>query len=255
VPDRFDLPWQDKEAAADQQGKGVTRNKLDRLGAPKSEEDSKVPRHQREPGVMLFRGTKPGNPKLLIIFLVGETPTFGIHKTALTRAFNQVSTMCSWGKKSDCSEVRLLAPTFSGSADSLLIGLDRWLGVKSRPTFEIVSGTATAITPEQIKQLKTRNVTFHSTVWPDDELFEQFFNYLTSLPINAKKTEIAMLVERASAYGQAQISKQDETQPLILTYPLHISQLRQAAERAKRTTQELPLAPPSLRPRNLRLFP
>jgi hypothetical protein len=65
-----------------------------------------------------------------------------------------------------------------------------------------------------------------------------------------------MLVERASAYGQAQIRKseqKDTFKPLILTYPLHISQLRKAAERAKGSTKELPPEAPSLRPRNLRL--
>ena len=89
VPDRFDLPWRDREEAVVQQGKAVARYKLDRLAAPKSEEDSKLPRHQREPGVILFRGTESQNsesqnPHLLIVFLVGETPTVGIHKTALS---------------------------------------------------------------------------------------------------------------------------------------------------------------------------
>ena len=142
--------------------------------------------------------------------------------------------------------------------------------------FEVVSGTATAITPEQIAQLKAHNASFHATVWPDDKLLPQFFEYLTSSPVGAKKTEIAMLIERASAYGQAQIpqspqfksdardkqtqvskskpdEQKDEIKPLILTYPLHISQLRQAAEKAKGSTKELPMEAPSLRPQNLRL--
>jgi hypothetical protein len=172
--------------------------------------------------------------------------------------------VCGWGKKPECTNVGLLAPTFSGSADSLVMAMDEWPGVESRPKFEIVSGTATAISPERIEQLKTRHASFHATVWPDDKLFEQFFKYLASSPIKAKETEIAMLVERASAYGQTQIPQVTQTpssksapdkqiKPLILTYPLHISQLRKAAERAKGPTKELPTEAPSLRPRNLRL--
>ena len=131
VPDRFDLPWRDREETVVQQGKAIARYKLDRLRAPKSEEESKPPRHQREPGTILFRGTesqegRPKNPRLLIFFLVGETPTFGIHKTDLRNDLDQVNTLCRWGSRPKCSEIRLLAPTFSGSADSLLIAIDQW---------------------------------------------------------------------------------------------------------------------------------
>jgi hypothetical protein len=279
VPDRFDLPWRDREEAVIQQGKAIAENKLDRLGAPKSEEDSKLPRHQREPGVILFRRTEskdrePQNLHLLIVFLVGETPTVGIHKIALANAFDQFMSLCGWGREPKCSEIRLLAPTFSGSADSLQIAIEGWPEVKPRPKFTIVSGSATAISDPKIKQLEAIKAFFHTTVLPDNVTLQNLYRYLICPPINAKPQEIGLLVEGASGYGQTQISnskpdagggrqtqicksnpddEKDGIRPLILTYPLHISQLRQAAERARGLTRELPTETPSLRPRNLRL--
>ncbi len=53
-------------------------------------------RHERQPGTILFRidrqGSKPDQPappqELLLLLLVGETPTWGIHHEALTTSLN-----------------------------------------------------------------------------------------------------------------------------------------------------------------------
>ena len=110
VPDRFDLPHgRDKGRRRRPARQSNARYKLDRLGSPKSEEDSKLPRLQREPGVLLFRGAKspvgkPQNHRVLIVFLVGETPTIGINKTALSDAFDQFKNLCGWGKNPQCTK-------------------------------------------------------------------------------------------------------------------------------------------------------
>ncbi len=56
---------------------------------------SKSPLHEREPGVLIFRkprDTKKGDTEttqqMLIVFLIGERPTSGVHKAALGKAIN-----------------------------------------------------------------------------------------------------------------------------------------------------------------------
>jgi hypothetical protein len=48
-----------------------------------------------ESGVILFRGQR-SEPTLLFVFLVGETPTSGIDKSAFRKTLEAVQTLCSW---------------------------------------------------------------------------------------------------------------------------------------------------------------
>ena len=77
TPDRYALPW---------------REKGNRAG-------DEVPRWRQTlydtvPGMILFRD--PQERKLLLIFLVGETPTTGIHKEAMFSALEQMAQFYPW---------------------------------------------------------------------------------------------------------------------------------------------------------------
>ncbi len=230
-------------------------------------------RSQREPGIILFRNfeQKSGDPtnyqaKLLLVFLVGETPTYGIHKAALINALNQISSLrslstisepakisaCSFNQSADALSIRIMGPSFSGSAASLALTLRSWMRESATPLSSkvcIISGSATAIKVDQFLNLTDfpGDVTFSATVIPDQVAEESFRNYLTSQPLplmsrllsQKRPIRIALLTEASTGYGQVirdavksrEVADQNEISVLSLTFPVHISRLR--AEMAK----------------------
>jgi len=70
--DRFWLPWDRSKTAAPP------------MLATDPKAAQMATRHLRDPGVILFRGSK--SKRLLLLFLVGETPTSGIHRVAFQNA-------------------------------------------------------------------------------------------------------------------------------------------------------------------------
>ena len=93
------------------------------------------------PGVALFRslprhdpqaagpGATEQSPRTLVVFLVGDAPTGGIHK----RAFGTALDIVSWfethrppGSTPHASCVQIVGPAFSGSQHSLQTGLQTW---------------------------------------------------------------------------------------------------------------------------------
>jgi hypothetical protein len=269
VSDHFRLPWLGKEDKTVQQGKAIARYKLDRMGAPRIAEDAKLPRHQREPGILLLRA--PGEKKLLLLYLIGETPTTGIQKPALINALREIAFICERLAKSKsesaCKSVRLLAPTFSGAAESLITALEGWrkeaTGNVWPGRFRIVSGSATAIGIETVQRLTRLAAEFRATVRPDSETLDAlenyFCRYLRPTLMSVKPARIAVLRETTTGYGHRgdPSPKPRKESPckeiLTLTYPVHLSQLRRAAEKSKGQSKDSLQEAPSLRPRNLRL--
>ena len=84
------------------------------------------------PGLILFRDNE--NSRLLVVFLVGETPTTGVHKSAFESALKQVSELPKYAPQATCiagldcqSEIKIIGPSFSGSATSIRLSLEEWL--------------------------------------------------------------------------------------------------------------------------------
>jgi hypothetical protein len=272
VLDRFEIPWSDK----DEPGKNDPEKSMpaERNQAGKSGVTENLPRHQREPAVVLFR--KPYEQKLLLLFLVGETPTAGIHKLALHNAFKQIETLCHGNSKPACAEMRLLAPTFSGSVDSLKIALNEFPNT-AQWRFKIITGSATAIDKQKFLAGLDRPTEFSATIAHDRESSDAIVRWITRRDKHAK---IAFLVEAGTGYGQVTKQREGEenkksqyaleekqteaagpdkadaktqTPVLILPYPVHISQLRKATEKAKASEKDSTKDAPRIRPRNLRL--
>jgi hypothetical protein len=167
-----------------------------------------------------------------LLFLIGETPTSGIHKSALIDALEQIRWLCTTldrQQNPECQSLPALAPTFSGSTDSIITALEKWRGDSAKwpKRFNMISGSATAINKKKRDRLTELGTDFHATVAPDDEAFGLIVKYLTS--VGAKKHQIARLVEGATGYGQTYLGDRRESTEDVLTlsYPLHISQLRQ----------------------------
>jgi len=246
--DRFALPWM--ESDKDQKASSLWKQTLG----------------ESAPGLILFRN--PHGQKLLLVFLVGETPTTGIHKRAMFSALEQMAQFYPWDprraelppqfpqvkRQSSSDIVRVMGPAFSGSAVSLRFVLDDWL--KSRGNvpnlrFQIISGTATAIDASQLSRAGHDQATFQATVPPDDETLQDVACYIQRIGY----PRVAILTEGNTVYGQslahdiAEHGKGAGRPPkpcedtagvpeiLDLPFPLHISNLREASVQ-RATAQE-----------------
>ncbi len=110
--------------------------------------------------------------------------------------------------------IRILGPTFSGTADSLARVLRTWtaLDPKRRDAHVwVCSGAATAIDkPSFESNALPAQVTYAATVIPDDILLGELFHYLANptgavdpSPRVLPHGKIALLMETGSGYGAA----------------------------------------------------
>lgn len=222
VLDRYDLPW--LEAL---QAKEVAKGSSGNDDQPASET---IPVHpyDKEPGLIVFRDLDSvRGPRVLVLFVVGETPTAGINKQAFRSALDQIAGL--WrvehcGPNTKELTIPILGPAFSGSAESLDFTLESWLSTSKfspkipKPArFQIVSGSATAI-PIDIElddngrhyfdlPKDLGNATFEATVMRDDLVtLPGFLEYLrTRQPRrwSPPLVRVAFLTEANTAYGNS----------------------------------------------------
>src|SRR5207237_3411505 len=111
-----------------------------------AERDSEQRIYELQPGVILFRHST--ERKLLLLFLVGETPTAGIHKVAFTASLDFLKKCKSY--HDPVQPLLVLGPYFSGSRTSLQVAIQAWSARKAGgQTFEVVCGSATTIMPHE----------------------------------------------------------------------------------------------------------
>lgn len=224
--DRYVLPW-NCAAQAGERASGVA-------GAR--------PVDPREtPGVVVFRNRN--QTSLLLLFLVGETPTFGIHQKALSRALDAAADGCG-----PTTLIRLMAPTFTGSAMSLRAAIDRWWDSKhSCPTarFKIISGSASDFRNKDIIERRLRasvpvgpgpTVSFQATVVPEEAVLEAVYQHLKDRGADLGH-HVALLAEAGTSYGKSAYADSarksadaDSAGPLVLTFPMRLGRLRSTGE-------------------------
>ena len=94
------------------------------------------------PGLVIFRHAGPdaSTTKLVVLLLVGETPTTGVHQAAFVNAL----TVASWFER---PTLKIVGPTFSGSAASMRRGLDTWSASTppKKLAIKIATGSATGV--------------------------------------------------------------------------------------------------------------
>jgi hypothetical protein len=228
VLDRYDLPWLEKPPA----------------------EPSPPPRFRTEPGRLLFRRTSApagSAASTALVFIVGETPTAGIHKAAFARAVSELAQSCE-----SASPIKLLGPSFSGSSESLKILLKNF----STTAFTIVSGSATAIDASALTSSAATGTTFRTTIVPDAEArreflrvivareearaYEQVRHFFRSIGVlrSEHRLKVALLTESNTGFGQASTTEvtSGTVDPsglrldlIRLPFPLHIASLRVAS--------------------------
>ncbi len=240
-----------------QRGAGALGYQLDRFKLPDSEisvnpgQSAPIPRlHETQPGIILFRRiVNPPNPRieLLAVFLIGETPTAGIHQKAFLAA---AGTICEWSRAAKTNAIAgagadgtllVLGPTFSGSALSLRSAIKAFTqkGAACAPgRVRIVSGTAT--NPDNLPLLTFDNTSFAATVHTDDDLLAALYRYLVRLnPGWANEGRVALISESNTVYGlgfqnsgestPSQNSSKPFDKAIRMSFPIHISRLRGAA--------------------------
>jgi hypothetical protein len=230
--DRYSLPW------------------LDTLPPGRAAEPVRRGPRERHPGVLVFRrvhaprgaGLAP-DVRLLVVYLVAETPISGIQRTPLTLALGEARTIAEHaaGGSLESVEISLLGPFFSGSAFSLRLTLLSWARTAGPTTVRIVSGSATRADNRALLGFSDPasglRATFAATVIPDNVSTERFYRHLESLGVDFNF--VALLTESNTAYGRKPDTEPAEATPpgnlrvprTSIVFPMHISQLRAAYER------------------------
>ena len=234
VLDRFDLPWfeelRERQAAKDG-GKKTSSN---------GNESYKPHSFEQSPGLILFHDPDPAHSydkhhsRALVLFLIGETPTTGIHKEAMRSALDQISEFCSSHPptgaggvrpklltyaRSTCETMKILGPSFSGSAEALDFALHSWRKSHFAAHFLIVSGTATAIhfipdalpgcfsnfqlPPEVQYPHEVQHPVFASAVARDIAAINKLLRYMQLRSSSADDFSVALLTEGNTAYGSS----------------------------------------------------
>jgi hypothetical protein len=237
--DRYWLPWDRSKTAAPPIS----------LADPRTAQ--MATRHLRDPGVILFRDSKA--KRLLLLFLVGETPTGGIHRVAFQNALRQIEGLPRRvGSMTEApaqkNPLPILGPYFPSSANSLAILLKGWIDGQNPPlTFSIITGSTGLIDKDDFLKDLPADVSFHTTVINTEQVINEFYTYLSDLDSQIKPSNdggparayIAVLSEAGTGSGQIlrrniwelNLSKK-QPQVLSMTYPVHISQLRVEAAKS-----------------------
>jgi hypothetical protein len=246
VPDPIDSNsrWQfDPVQDAIQRAAGASGLVLDRFFIPDwkawvPEKDRAKERgrlHESWPGVILFRGAN----RLLVAFLVFETPTQGIHLDA----FMQAAVFAARWRNGAPGTLRILGPTFSGTSQSLRIGLRNAdaRGLLAGASVRVVSGSATSMSNQAvIEGALPGRVTYSATVLSSQDLLFGIVRHLQHHG-QLEAGRLAVLTEQNTSYGQsarmphqggAESPEQHELDSALhVQFPLHVSRLRAGADR------------------------
>jgi hypothetical protein len=278
--DRYWLPWDRSKTAAPA---------ISPEGPKTAQMEARL---LRDPGVILFRSSdwekntqengseKKKRKRLLLLFLVGETATWGIHKAAFQNALQQIKQIEElphlMGSKTEATEIkkplRILGPYYPSSTVSLAIPLKEWVEEqKSPPEVSIITGSTSQINKKNfLNNLAPARVSFYATVVDAGQITEKFYTYLRELDPKIEPAEnhpdhakIAFLSEAGTGRGQIvrqnsepskdQNPEQFKERPptIILTYPVHIYQLR--VEESKSSSRNGAANAPAVKDTNLPL--
>jgi hypothetical protein len=182
---------------------------------------------ESQPGIILFRRAAPASvteqagqaqasPSVplgpyfdgLIVFVVGEDPTRGIHTEQFTNALAWIDTLKLWEDTSP-ARVAILGPSFSGSFPSLAKLLSAGPSrayleyIRRTPAGKLAIYTGTANSGEAIAGFgptaRAENLDFHSFLERDEVELERYCEYVKKQSVDPAR--IAVLSEDETAYG------------------------------------------------------
>ncbi len=191
------------------------------------------------PGVLLFRRNDSlGKTALHLLYLIGETPTAGIHKQAFLAALRERDMLLRLAAPSGAGPaLKIVGPTFSGSATSLRRLLDQWWerpSAKETRSIRVISGSATSVNVGAVegrgRPAGGAPVSFRATVQSDSSFLVALDSVVEMLKI--EPWQVAVLSEGSTEYGR-KIGESADTSGGFLTipFPMNISSLREEYER------------------------
>lgn len=221
VLDRYALPWTAPIASSDEP-------QHDSVAAKRNWADG-------EPGILLLRR----NEQLALVYLVAETPTSGIDKSAFMKC---VKDILVWQKLFDspATPLPIVGPNFSGSAQSLTGALrdclsDENLKPEGSPKFRLISGSANNIDPKRLlsRLPDEQAVSVHFTSIHVDLLKEALLRFIRDQHLPGPAPRIAWLTESNTGYGNSASAKASipKLRYTVFPFPLHISRVRASYER------------------------
>jgi hypothetical protein len=248
--DRAWLPWDNKEHKED--------DDFDK----RRENGSALEEYEKSPGVLLFRANPDNDqPKPLIVLVVGDTPTGGVHKIPFRNAIEIWKQLTGWDQsmteENGQASLSILGPSFSGSIASLRamlheltfeasgltdtrpkVGRDWYFcPEKGRLTIRIASGSVSSSeklgslsTPgDPCGKLNIRAVSMEvDGRYEDDRIFQFLTEHGPILPDDGESPpRVARLTEAESAFGWGFIPN---AQHAHFFFPREISTLRAAYE-------------------------
>lgn len=192
----------------------------------------RVPAGDEQPGVMLFRDVDPDRDRHVLVYLVGELPTAGVHGGALRAALDERAELLSrvndgWRSGGPGDTVRVLGPTFSGSAESLRRTLDAWAAdqLEAGPVqFRIATGSATSRSVEETLTGAGSRAAFQFTsAVHSDDVYLRTLRESVLGPLDVDNVDVAFLVEGNTAYGRG-LTDEGYT---IISFPSNIGAVRE----------------------------
>lgn len=234
VPDPADSHLSNRfDEALDALQRGIARSGylFDRASLPWEGEAGKKHLYRSVPGGLLFRKVDmEGQRHLLAVFLVGESPKSGIQKQAFHKALDFMAALQG---DAPGGALRILGPSFSGSAESLQVALRERL---SRPgsdalDIDMVTGSATARGLESFfrklegDRIKLR---FTRTIVDDDTLQEKAYGLLEER-LGWNLDEVALITEFDTEYGGS--FRWPGLSPVMVHFPSNLAHIRTAREK------------------------
>ena len=173
----------------------------------------------------------------MIVLLIGETPTSGVHKKALFKSFNIVAEYtCQRNRVRRAAialalpfgpavaerlrmpyEFRVVGPRFSGSERSLSFVISEWISQKAanhrlvgeeKWNFRVVTGCAMKIDAKRFTEIATggsklATVEFGATVVPFDSVMSALFDFLWRRNGRRPLGKVALLTESDTEFGKS----------------------------------------------------
>ena len=230
VLDRYWLPWRPE----------ADSGRLAPERAPASRSNA--------PGVLLFRSDWPDDSSIALVYLVGETPTRGIHAAAFRAALvDRALARSRWPSTRGPDTLRIVGPVFSGSSRSLRDALRAFYRAETTAVLILSGGATGSQNPRILRQCVPGaenfavgrpcagpRVRFFATVNPLDVL-KRTMEDIMRREFNIDRSQIAYLTESGTQYGRSWLGERGTSDtlqrpdllPLEIPFPMNISRLRQ----------------------------
>ncbi len=208
-------------------------------------------------------GEAPGRSRheRLMVLIIHENPSAGVHIQALINALRLVTGWSGKTPRGEDATIRILGPTFSGSADSIARGLrqaDR-RQILGDYSVRFITGSATDdankqliesaladpceladvthVSMRRVDSCKPTRISFHATVQPDSLLLPQLARQISAA---GWPRPIAVLFEGNTQYGRSLLDELHDPSTfgrsdlILLPFSMNISRIRNRVDDEKR---------------------